>query len=106
MTIDVEQIKAQAFELNKEVRFADGLDKAIIGIVVNNENQSVIAYSIPKIIEILMGDNELPEEEAYEWFDFNIAGAYVGKGTPVYLDILEIIQTGEPVKYREGPWTR
>jgi len=28
----------------------------------------------------------MPEEDAEEFFDFNVQGAYVGEATPVFLD--------------------
>jgi hypothetical protein len=63
--------------------FADGFDEAIIGV---EERAGVVAYDIDKIIEILM--REMTEDEAVEYFEFNILGAYVGEKTPVYIKIL------------------
>jgi hypothetical protein len=60
--------------------FADGFDEAIIGV---EERTCVVAYDIDKIIEILMRD--MTEDEAVEYFEFNILGAYVGEKTPVYI---------------------
>jgi len=55
-------------------------DEAIIGV---EERAGVVAYDIDKIIEILMRD--MTEDEAVEYFEFNILGAYVGEKTPVYI---------------------
>jgi len=63
--------------------FADGFDEAIIGV---EERAGVVAYDIDKIIEILM--REMTEDEAVEYFEFNILGAYVGEKTPVYIKIV------------------
>jgi hypothetical protein len=60
--------------------FADGFDKAIIGV---EERAGVVAYDIDKIIEILSRD--MTEDEAVEYFEFNILGAYVGEKTPIYI---------------------
>jgi hypothetical protein len=33
-----------------------------------------------------MGRSEMTYEEAVEYFDFNIAGSYMGEYTPLYLE--------------------
>jgi hypothetical protein len=67
----------------EDLLFADGFDEAIIGV---EERAGVVAYDIDKIIEILM--REMTEDEAVEYFEFNILGAYVGEKTPVYIKIV------------------
>lgn len=61
----------------------DGFDNAIIGIG-HKFNDASIVYSKSKIIEKLCQD--MTDEEALEYFDFNIAGAYVGENTPFILN--------------------
>jgi hypothetical protein len=63
--------------------FADGFDDAILGVAERVGMEAVVAYSTPKIIEILSRD--MTEEEAVEYFEFNILGAYVGERTPVFV---------------------
>ncbi len=48
--------------------------------------ESVVAYDKEAILEILMRD--MSEEEAIEYFDFNIIGAYVGDKTPVFVTLI------------------
>tara|TARA_R110001599_G_scaffold65898_1_gene186150 strand:+ start:817 stop:1077 length:261 start_codon:yes stop_codon:yes gene_type:complete len=62
--------------------FADGYDDAIIGVELDYEPR--VVYDQNKIIDILMADG-MTDEEAQEFFDFNIAGSYVGKQTPIYV---------------------
>lgn len=62
-----------------EILMADGFDEAIIGI---DEHSMRLIYSISKCIEILSRD--MTEEEAIEYFDFNVAGAYFGEKTPIW----------------------
>ena len=45
----------------------------------------VVAYDTEKIIEILVSRDEMSYEEAYEYFDFNIKGAWVGEFTPIFI---------------------
>ena len=69
--------------MESDIYKADGFDDAIIGV---DYNTGRIAYSVSKCITILMIDEQMTELDATEWFDFNVAGAYVGEGTPVWID--------------------
>lgn len=64
---------------------ADGLDDAIIGIHTGDGNARLV-YSIDAIIKILMKD--MNEDDAYEYFYFNIEGAYLGEQTPIYIHLI------------------
>lgn len=59
---------------------ADGLDGAVIGF---DEKSERLIYSVTKIIEILMSDG-MSDEDALDYYYYNIAGAYVGEKTPIY----------------------
>ena len=72
-----------------ELMTADGFDDAIIG-VVQRMGESAICYDEDKVIEILMDRDEMTYEEAVEYFDFNIAGAWVGEFTPFFLKKMEL----------------
>ena len=61
---------------------ADGLDAAIIGSEYHTQR---IVYSIERILVILMERDGMTMEEAQEFFDFNIGGAFVGEMTPLYV---------------------
>ena len=63
---------------------ADGLEEAFIGIGYQF-NTPIAIYSKSKAIQCLM-DKGMDEEQAYEYFDYNVAGAYVGEQTPVFLE--------------------
>lgn len=63
--------------------FADGYDDAIIGVELDDEPR--VVYDQNKIIDILMAEHKMTDEEAQEFFDFNIAGSYVGQQTPIYV---------------------
>jgi hypothetical protein len=38
-----------------------------------------------EVIEVLQERDEMTYDEALEYFEFNIAGAYVGEQTPVFV---------------------
>lgn len=65
-----------------EMLFLDGHDNAILGVDQNNYR---IAYSVAKILKNLV-DEGMTYEEALEYYDFNIACAYVGDQTPIFID--------------------
>ena len=73
---------------DEEILQADGFDEAIIGyaeVWAEKGQRMVMAYSRDKCIDILMERDEMDWSEANEYFDFNVAGAYVGEGTPVFI---------------------
>lgn len=65
---------------DEEFLKADGFDKAIIGV---DEISMRLIYSVKKCIKILM-KQEMEYEEALEYFEFNISGAFVGEKTPIW----------------------
>jgi len=66
-----------------EILLADGFDEAFVGVAVQF-NKPMAVYDRQKCIEKLMED--MTEDEAYEYFEFNVAGAYVGENTPAFLE--------------------
>jgi hypothetical protein len=65
----------------------DGFDEAIIGVVERVGIQA-ICYDTDKIIEILKRD--MDEDLAWLWFDMNIAKAWVGESTPLFLNRISL----------------
>ena len=74
--------KLIAAEINEEMLFADGFDDAIIGYMERAGMPSVACYDKHKCIEILAED--MPYDDAHEYFYFNVIGAYVGENTPCF----------------------
>ena len=62
----------------------EGFDEAIIGIVETMGSGPRILYSVEKILEVLMKD-DMTEEEAMEYYDFNILNLWVSEQNPVFL---------------------
>jgi hypothetical protein len=58
---------------------ADGFDEAIIGV---DESSMRLIYSYNKCIEILC--REMCEEDAVDYFAYNVSGSYVGEKTPIW----------------------
>jgi hypothetical protein len=72
------------FDNYPDLMKADGFDEAIVGVVRRMGGLMAICYDTDKVIEILMED--MSEDEAWEYFEFNILGAWVGEHTPVFLE--------------------
>ena len=69
-----------------DVLFADGFDEAIIGFSPNDWR---VVYSRERCIEILMKDDDIPEEEAVDFLEYNTFNAYVGDKTPIWVDTFD-----------------
>jgi hypothetical protein len=71
-------------DLIEGMMIADGFDEAIIGYcydMVASEDR--VIYSFDKCVDILKRD--MNEEEAIEYMEFNVIGAYMGKKTPLFM---------------------
>ena len=73
---------------------ADGYDEALVGVTTDG----LAVYDNYKIISILMERDGMDEDEAIEFFDFNIAGSYIGEETPIFMyfddNVLEFENVG------------
>ncbi len=70
---------------------ADGFHQSFIGVSYDISVSALRAvYSIQKCIQHLINDG-MTEEEATEYFEFNVSGAYVGHQTPIWLNEFEEI---------------
>ena len=96
-----ERLNAESLphELNERVNIRDTLaeewdtdllflsdeefDEAIIGVAERIGQSAVVAYDTTKLVEVL--SRTMSVDEAYEFFEFNILGAYVGERTPMFV---------------------
>jgi len=67
----------------ERVLLADGFENAFVGIG-RQFGKPMAIYSRKKCIKILMKD--MSYEEAEEYFQYNVEGAWVGEQTPIFLD--------------------
>ena len=65
----------------------DIYDAAIVGIAERYGLRPVVAYDLDKLINILQEDG-MTQEEAIDFFDFNIVGAWMGATTPVFITLI------------------
>ena len=67
---------------DSEFLIADGFDDAIIGVEWSSER---VVYSVTMCLLILIDRDGMTYNEAMEYFDFNVANAYVGEKTPIFM---------------------
>lgn len=68
----------------EELLLADGFEDAILGLVEGCGRPTVVCYDYDLCVECLMRQG-MDEDDAHEWMSFNTMGAYMGKGTPMFL---------------------
>lgn len=69
-----------------EILLPVGFAEAFIGVATQFDKVMAV-YDRRKCIEILMRD--MSEEDAYEYFEFNVTGAYVGENTPAFIELID-----------------
>ena len=61
-------------------------EEALIGVAERIGMDSVAAYDYDKCIEVLMEKHNWDYDTALEWFTFNTLGAFLGDGTPIFIN--------------------
>tara|TARA_R100001530_G_scaffold4608_1_gene6114 strand:+ start:221 stop:472 length:252 start_codon:yes stop_codon:yes gene_type:complete len=81
--VTLEEIKSDTEGTYEGLLLADGFDDAFIG-AGQQFNNFVGVYDKDKCLSILK-DQGMSHEEAFEYFDFNVTGSYVGPQTPIFI---------------------
>ncbi len=76
-------------EINPEALLIDGFDEAIIGMAERINLGPVVAYDVQTILKIMIERDEMTFDEAIEYFEFNILGAWAGDNTPIFINKIE-----------------
>jgi len=69
--------------------YPTGFEDAIIGVVERFGMEPVILLDKNKVLSILIKRDKMTWEEALEYYDFNIIGAWVGATTPCFAEIIK-----------------
>ena len=86
----IEEFLEKMAELNPDALYPKDLKAAIVGYVERIGDEPLIVMNREKCLEILATDGTCETmEDAIEWFDYNVIGAYSGTGTPVFLTTVE-----------------
>jgi len=84
-----EKIKQHLVEENPDALLADGFDQALIGIGRRVGQPSLAIYDRNKCIKILA--SEMGYEDAEEYFEYNVSGAWMGPNTPIFMATIKDI---------------
>ena len=80
----IDEFVEESFPDDEGILLADGYDEALVGFGNQFTNATCAIYDIDRIIACLTERDGMTHEEAIEWFDFNIQGAWVGEQTPIF----------------------
>jgi formylmethanofuran dehydrogenase subunit E len=69
----------------EECLTADGFDEALVGCTYGAN--VVAVYDINKMIEVLVAEG-MEYDDAVEFIEYNIVGAYMGEKTPQYVNFV------------------
>ena len=87
------------FYPDEELLSADGFEDCIIGVSYNKFTSTYnLVYSRSKCIEVLITRDKMTKEDAEEFFDFNVEGAYMGEKTPIWVDDMMFYGEEEPFR--------
>ena len=79
-----DEVKEFLREVNPEALFANGFDRALVGVAHRCSAPHLALYDRDICIDVLMTDDGMSQEEAEEYFSFNVEGAWVGENTPLF----------------------
>jgi len=80
-----EDIRIDVADSNEQAIVLDGLDDALIGRISRCGQPDLACYGVEAMIDVLQTRDGLTREDAREYVDFNILGAWMGENTPAYL---------------------
>lgn len=80
-------IRKAIAEINPEAMLLSEkyFDEEIVGIADCQHYNHVVIYDIDKILNILQRENDMSQEGALEYFEYNISGSYVGENSPIFM---------------------
>lgn len=69
--------------IGETVLLADGFEDAFIGLSQRISEPMIAVYSYDKMVDVLVSRDGMEYEDACEYLDFNVLGAWVGPQTPI-----------------------
>lgn len=70
--------------IDEEIIFFYGFEDAFLGFTQANDVW-VTVYDADKCVKILMDSDGMEEEDAVEYFQYNVLGTRLGERTPLFL---------------------
>jgi len=72
-----------------EVLLADGFEDAFVGMTEIFNRPPLATYDRDKCIEILMERDGMSHDDAIDFFNYNVTGAWVGESTPAFVTFMK-----------------
>lgn len=72
-------------EENPNALLADGFESCLIGVARRCGQPTLAVYDYGRAVQHLMVSNGMAYEEAVEYMEFNVVGAWMGENTPLWL---------------------
>jgi hypothetical protein len=71
--------------MERNILLATGFEKAFLGIATDFAGHDRAVYDYDKCVDVLMKRDHMTLDDACEYMDFNVVGAWVGEGTPIFM---------------------
>lgn len=89
-----EELQELLSEVDEDIVTADGFEEAFMGLAWRCSDGPVAMYDREKCIEVIMKrdlvtSGGMTHEQAEEFFEFNVVGAWVGDRTPWFFTKVE-----------------
>jgi len=81
-----EEVLERLSEINENAIVLDDFKDALIGYTQNSFFSAVAVYDVEKCISMLIEQGMTPEN-AVEYFDYNVLGAYFGEHSPIFVSL-------------------
>lgn len=66
-----------------------GFANAFVGVSYDERSRPVLVYDARECVRILMARDEMTEDEAVEFFEFNVAGSKFGdESHPIFINVV------------------
>jgi hypothetical protein len=66
---------------------ADGFEEAFIGMARRIGGGEVAVYDYDECVAVLMRRDKMTYEEALDYFEYNVVGAFMGPKTPLFVEL-------------------
>ena len=86
LNLNRERIEEVITEMGDSTLLLDGFDEAFIGFSQRISQPLLAVYSYDGLVRVCMERDGMDWEEAVEYVDYNVAGAWVGEQTPIIVN--------------------
>lgn len=81
-----DEIAALLSEENPSALLADGFEDAFVGVARRCGLPALAVYDYSLGVKLLIERDGVSYEDAVEWMEFNVVGAWAGEHTPIWFN--------------------